>query len=139
MSLQTVTVRLPERLYQQVKQRARQMHRSVEDELVAVVAAALPTLDDLPADIADDMAQLAFLTDDELWHAARTTLPTSEAERMQALLQKRQREGLTPQEEEEANHLAYHYDRTMLVRAQAAALLKERGRDISNLKQPMST
>ena len=139
MALQNVTVKLPETLYQQVKQRARQMRRSVEDELVAVVAAALPTIDDLPTDIADDMAQLTFLTDDELWQAARTTLSASQSERMQVLLSKRQQEGLTPQEEEEAKRLAHHYDRTMLVRAQAAVLLKERGHDISTLKQPLST
>lgn len=138
MTLQTVTVRLPDVLYQQIEQRARRMRRSVEDELVAVVAAALPTLDDLPADIADEMAQLAFLTDDELWQAARTTLTPHESERMQALLLKRQREGLTEQEQQEAERLLHRYDRTMLVRAQAAVLLKDRGYDVSNLHHPTS-
>lgn len=138
MTLQTVTVRLPDVLYQQIEQRARRMRRSVEDELVAVVAAALPTLDDLPADIADEMAQLAFLTDDELWQAARTTLTPPESERMQTLLLKRQREGLTEQEQQEAERLLRRYDRTMLVRAQAAVLLKERGYDVSNLHHPTS-
>lgn len=135
MTSQTVTVQLPETLYQQVKQRARQMQRSIEDELVAVVSAALPTIDDLPDDIADDMAQLAYLTDDELWQAARTILTALQSEQMQELLSKRQREGLTPQEEEEAKRLVHYYDRTMLVRAQAVVLLKERGHDISSLKQ----
>lgn len=50
------------------------MRHSVEDELVAAVAAVLPTLDDLPSDIADKMAQLAFLADDELWRMARASL-----------------------------------------------------------------
>jgi hypothetical protein len=130
MALQTVTIKLPKSLYLRVKQRAQKMRRSIEDELIAVVAAALPTIDDLPADIADDMAQLAFLTDQELWQAARTTLNVSQSERMQALLLKRQQEGLNPQEEEEAKRLAHYYDRTMLIRAQAAVLLKERGHDI---------
>ncbi|MFQ5594707.1 MAG: hypothetical protein ACE5HA_11225 [Anaerolineae bacterium] len=134
MALQTVTVRLPDMLYQQIEQRARRMRRSVEDELVALVAAALPSMDDLPADIADEMAQLGLLTDDELWQAAVTTLTSRESERMQALLLKRQRETLTPQEEQEAKVLLHRYDRTMLVRAQAAVLLKERGHDISGLR-----
>jgi hypothetical protein len=109
------------------------MHRSVEDELVAAVAATLPTLDDLPTDIADEMAQLAYLSDDELWQAAQTELTPHESERMQALLLKRQREGLTLLEEQEVERLAHRYDRIMLVRAQAVVLLKERGYDISNL------
>jgi plasmid stability protein len=101
MAVQTVTVHLPDTLYHQVKQRADQMHRSVEDELVAVVAEALPTLDDLPTDIAEAMTQLIFLTDKELWQAASATVAASEHKRMQALLLKRQREGLTPHEEQE--------------------------------------
>ena len=136
MALQKVTVRLPDALYRQIEQRARRMQRSVEDELVAVVAEALPTLEELPADIADELAQLAFLSDEELWQAARTTLAPEEAERMQALLLKRQREGLTPEEQQEAERLLHLYDRTMLVRAQAAVLLKERGHDISSLDPP---
>lgn len=138
MALQTVTINLPDGLYQQVKNRAYQMHRSVEDELVAVVMAALPALDELPPDIAEAINQLAFLNDEELWQAARTTLATSEAERTQALLLKQQQRGVTPQEEQEIKQLAHHYDQTMLIRAKAAVLLKERGYDVSSLKQPMS-
>jgi len=137
MALETVTVRLPDVLYRQIEQRARRMHRSVEDELVAVVAEALPALEDLPADIADELAQLAFLSDEELWQAARTTLPPEESERMQTLLLKRQREGLSPEEQQEAERLLHRYDRTMLVRARAAVLLKERGHNISTL-HPMT-
>jgi hypothetical protein len=139
MTLQTVTLRLPDLIYRQIERRAQRMRRSVEDELVVVVSSALPTLDDLPADIADELAQLAYLTDAELWQAARTTLPLRDSERMQALLLKRQREGLSAAEEREAKRLAHRADRTMLVRAQAAVLLKERGHDISSLSPTRAT
>lgn len=129
MALQTVTVHLPQSLYRQIEQRANQMRRSVEDELVEVVSATLPTLDDLPTDLAGELAQLALLNDAELKQAARTTLSAGETDRMQNLLQKQQREGLTSQEAEEAKRLAQLYDRTILIRAQAAALLKKRGHD----------
>ena len=52
MTLQTITLRLPEMLYRQVEHRAQRMRRSVEDELIIVVSTALPTTDDLPLDIA---------------------------------------------------------------------------------------
>jgi ATP-dependent helicase YprA (DUF1998 family) len=110
------------------------MRRSVEDELVAVVSTALPTSEHLPQDIADDLAQLAFLTDTELWQAAQTTLSSRESERMQTLVFKRQREGLRVAEEREAQRLAHRADRVMLVRGQAAALLRDRGHDISTLR-----
>ncbi len=139
MTQQTLTVQLPDTLYRQLDRRARRMHRSVEGEMVAVLAATLPTLDDLPADIADEMVQLTFLGDDELWRAAQTTLTADETWRMQELLLKRQREGLSKQERSETRLLLHLYDRIMLVRAQAMALLKERGHDVSRLVQPPSS
>jgi plasmid stability protein len=139
MALQPITIRLPKTVYQHVVQRASKMHRSVEDELVAVVTAALPNLGDIPADIANDMAQLSFLTDKELWQIARTTLTSQEAEQMQALTWKRQREGLTAAEQQETEQLLQRYNRIMLVRAKAAVLLKERGHDVSTLLSESST
>lgn len=94
----------------------------------------LPSLDDLPSDIVDEMAQLAFLTDAELEQAAKITVTAQEVERMETLLFKLQREGLTAAEQEEANQLLHRSDQIMLVRAQAMLLLTERGLDISTLK-----
>ena len=135
MAVQDVTIRLPDRLYHQVKQRARRMQRSVEEEVVAAVEVALPALDELPLAVADEIGQMFFLTDQELWQAARSKVTSTENRRMQALLLKRQREGLSPEEETEAERLAQRQERVMLVRAQAAALLKERGQDVSDLIQ----
>ena len=136
MAVQDVTIRLPDRLYHQVKQRARRMQRSVEEEVVAAVEVALPAFDELPLAVADEIGQMSFLTDQELWQAARSTMTSTENRRMQALLLKRQREGLSPEDEAEAERLAQRQERVMLVRAQAAALLKERGQDVSDLIQP---
>ena len=135
MAVQNVTIRLSESLYHQVNLRARRMQRSVEEEVVAVVEDALPALDALPAEIADEMGPMVFLTDHELWQAARATTTSVENRRMQALLLKRQREGLSPEEETEAERLAQRQERIMLLRARAATLLKERGQDVSKLIQ----
>jgi hypothetical protein len=133
MALQTVTVRLPEMLYRQVARRAQRMRRSVEDELVEVVSTAMPTMEALPSDIVDDLEQLTYLTDAEMWEAARTTLPRQNSERMQALVLKRQGVNLTAAEDRELKRLTHLADRAMLVRAQAAVLLKERGHNIESL------
>lgn len=132
MTHQTITVHLPDILYHQIEERARRKHRSIEDELVAVVATALPTLEDIPSAITDEMDQLDYLTDKELYQVVETTLSSDEAAQMQALLLKRQREGLSAEEEAEAEGLLQRYDRMMLVRAKAIALLKKRGYDVSN-------
>lgn len=130
---QTITLRLPDTLYQQVQNRAQRLHRSIEGEVVALLSATLPTLDDLPAPIADEMAQLHFLPTPELWRVARNKLSPADNERMQELAFKRQRMGLSRSEEDEVEALHARYERTLLLRAQAMALLKERGHDVSEL------
>lgn len=132
MTVQNVTIGLSDTLYQQVKQRARRMQRSIEEEVVAVVEDALPFLDTLPVEISGELDQMAFLTDDELWNAARSSTTVTENQRMQALLLKQQDVGLSPDESAEAENLAQHQERVMLLHARAVALLKDRGQDVSN-------
>lgn len=136
MPTQALTVNLPDNLYRQVAQRAERMHSSLEDELIAVVAAALSTTSDVPVETLDAMAQLVYLNDHELWAAARMVVAPVDNERMQSLLFKRQTDGLTSSEQDEAERLLQRAEHVMLVRAQAMALLRARGYDVSHLIQP---
>ena len=92
----------------------------------------------MPTELTDELDQFAFLTDDESWQAAQTRLPTDDHRRMEALLTKQQRTGLTYDELAEAESLADRYERVVLIRAKAAVLLQERGCDISNLGPSMA-
>jgi plasmid stability protein len=134
MTLQTVTLRLPNNIYQRVKQRAQTMQRSVEDELLAVVTASLPDEEELPDQWAAEFNQLTLFTDDELWQAARATVPADKRERMTALLLRASEQDLTQDEQQEVEDLTDIFDKNMLLRATAAVLLKERGHDISILR-----
>jgi len=98
-----------------------------------VVVTAVPVGDELPADLDEAISPLSLLDDDTLWRAARTHLPTKAAAQMEDLHLKRQRQGLTETETQILIGLVRQYERTMLVRAQAAALLKQRGCDVSEL------
>lgn len=60
-------------------------------------------------------------------------MPVEAAEQLEQLHFKRQREGLTAVETDEAAALLQRYERVMLVRARAAATLKQRGHDVSVL------
>jgi plasmid stability protein len=133
MPTQSVTLHLPDPLYQRLKRRAEQAHRALEDELLDVVAAAVPVADDLPAELTEALSPLALLDDQALWRAARTRLAADAAEELEGLHLKQQREGLSASEAEQAAALLRQYERVMLVRAQAAALLKQRGHDVSVL------
>jgi plasmid stability protein len=133
MTTQTITLDLPELLYRKLKVRAAQSQRTVEDELLDVLATAVPLADDLADDLIAAITPLATLNDADLWRAAQARLPDDVAARLEALHLKRQREGLIELEEREQAGLIRQYERVMLVRAQAAAILKQRGHDVSGL------
>lgn len=125
--MQTVTVHLTENVFQQIKRLAKARQHSVEDEVAAVVAAALPLADN---DNEAQLAQLAFLSDEELEQIARTRLSEKERGRMETLSAKQRGQGLTATEQNEVDALLNRYDWLILLRAEATRLLKERGRDV---------
>jgi hypothetical protein len=69
------------------------------------------------------------LDDAALWQAATSRLADDVASELQALHDKRDCVGLTANEVQQLAALLRRYKRHMLVRAQAAALLRERGHD----------
>lgn len=133
MTVQSVTLNLPRALYDRLERRAAQTQRTVEDVLLDVLATAVPLADELPSDLAEALSPLTLLDDAALWRAARSHLPTEVAAELEALHLKRQREGLTDTETQTLARLVRQYERAMLVRAQAAALLKQRGYDVAEL------
>lgn len=134
MTGQSVTLHLPGPLYDRLKRQAERAHRTVEGALLEVVAKAVPVDDDLPEDLAEAISHLVLLDDAALWRAARSHLPTEVTAQMEGLHLKRQKDGLTEVEAQTLAGLVRQYERTMLVRAQATALLQERGHDVSELR-----
>ena len=133
MTDRTVTVTVPSTLYELLEQRAQQRERSVEDEVVLTLAASVPADDDLPADLEATLASFVALDDEILWRLARSRVAEEDAVRLEELSDQRQRAGLTNEELREAEELVQRHDRVMLVRAEAAAVLRQRGHDVSGL------
>ena len=123
----TLTVQFPEPLYQRLADRARRANRPVEAELLEVVAAAVPD------ERADTTTDLQLLDDASLWRAARGRLADEARSRLEELNDLRQRAGLSAAEAAEADVLLRQYELAVLVRAQAAAILRSRGHDVSEL------
>ncbi len=134
MTDRTVTVTMPPALYEQLQQRAAQRQRSLEDELVLPLAAMMPPDAGRPADMANTVTSLGALDDTTLWQLARSRVADEDAARLAELGDKRQRVGLSSDELHEAEELIQRHDRVLVVRAEAAALLKQRGHDVSSLQ-----
>lgn len=133
MANQSVTLQLPDDLYTRIQRRAQQAQHSIEDELVLLVLAGSLETPSLPDDLVSSLDQLTLLDDAELWRAARSHLAPDDAERLEELHLKQQRVGLDAGEEGTQALLARVYERFMLIRAQAAYLLAQRGHELSSL------
>jgi plasmid stability protein len=136
MSAHAITLHLPETLYQRFRQRAQWSHRSLETELLDAVASAVPAEGELSPELIAAIEGLEGLADDDLWRLARTTMSREASEELEALHLKQRDEGLSRDEDAARVQLIQEYERTMLIRAQAAKLLKDRGHDISRLLSP---
>jgi plasmid stability protein len=133
----TLTISLPEPLYERLRDRAQRSGRSIEAEATDVLAATVADAEPLTTELEEELASLALLDDESLWRAARNRLAAETVERLESLHFKAQDEGLTDTEAQEAATLTRRYERGVLVRAEAAYLLKQRGHDVEGLlKQP---
>jgi hypothetical protein len=132
MTTQEVTLELPESIYDQIRRAAEKTQRPINDLLLEAVIAAAPALDASSGSLRSALAHLAYLNDAALWQAARSTMLPAQRERLEALHDKQQREGLSAEELQEEQAFLELYRETLLVRAQAALLLKQRGYDVSD-------
>jgi plasmid stability protein len=137
MANQNLTLNLPDALYERLKRLAENDHRSVEEEAVERLAASIPEDEALPADLVELLDSMRGLDDETLWRAARNDLARQASAGISRLQARRKRKGLTVAEQQRLNHLLRQYDRGLLIRAEAAALLKERGHDVNVLLVPV--
>lgn len=136
MATRTVTVELPETLYQQAKVTAAATSLSLEEVLAQSIALSLPPLeDDLPTDLRAELSALMLLSDDDLWQVARSELPEEQQERLEALTELRKERELSNDEAEEFESLFAAGEKIMVRKAESYRLLTRRGYTIPWLSQ----
>jgi hypothetical protein len=128
----TITIDLPETVLQQIELVSRRQQRSVGDLVRESVIRQWQPVPALPDEVEAELAALPNLSDEALWLLARSTLTTEEQETLARLNQLAKMQPLQPTEEEQLAFLLNRYDRMLVRRAQAAALLQQRGYDLSD-------
>ncbi|MCE7982474.1 MAG: hypothetical protein DYG89_14885 [Caldilinea sp. CFX5] len=134
MTERTLTVRLPENTFLKLQKAAEVTYRSVDDLLASTIDATLIAPPDLPEALANELAALHLLGDEALWAAVLPSLSPAEQHRLEQLNHIGGERALTAAEEAEQAALLQAYYRSMLRRAQAIAILKQRGHEISPAK-----
>lgn len=128
MTLQTITLRLPEESYRRLQGMATALRRPLEEVASQTIRGNLPpAVDDLPAEFQDELAVWSNLSDEQLWRIALDSLPSDPWRRHRRLLRKNEANTLTDAEREELARLRAATDRFVVRRSYALALLKWRG------------
>jgi plasmid stability protein len=126
----TVTLTLSQAIYAEFKERADRHHRPLEDEVGMALEAAVqvtPPPQDDPLAVTD---MLQALDSDSLWRISCSQPTVQDGVFLDALVDKRRRQGLTAVEERLVADLLDRHDRIMVLRAAAVALLHKRGIDL---------
>lgn len=128
MPVATVTLQVPEILYQRLVNTAHATQQPIEKVMLhALKVGSPPEWDDVPEEFQADLAALDKLDDNSLWNIAKSRTTTAAMERYLILLEGNQNGTLTDAEKQELKELRYEADRLMLCKAQAAVLLRWRG------------
>ena len=125
-----VNLQVPEPIYRRLRRAAELTHRSVEDVLTTTVDVALPSTPDLPPDIADDLSPMSMFSDDALWAATESSLSAAGQRQLRQLTHAGGRRSLSAAEKAEMARLLELYDRAILRRAKALAILAQRGYEL---------
>jgi predicted Zn-dependent protease len=127
MTTLTVTIELPEALYQSAIQTAQATNRSFTAILQESLARTIPPLEDLPPAEARELARLSLLNDDELWRISTETLSPNQQIELETLLTRQGAGELPPNDQERLQELMDRYGQLLVQRAHAWLLLARRG------------
>jgi hypothetical protein len=131
----TITVSLPESLYEQLEAQARVAARSVDELIVLSLRRSLPPAPepDLPAEVRAELMAMERLSDAALWSIARSGANDDKIVLMDTLIARKQAGTLTPEGQAFLTQLREEADTLTLRKAHAYALLHGRGHQLPPL------
>ena len=126
MSHQSVTLDLPEDLYERVRQAAADSHKPLESVLVETIALLFgdESINDLSPN------KLDTFTDVQLWAVVQRRLAWPQDARLRELTVLGKSGALTADEQVELERLVGVVNHYVLLRSKALLLLKQRGHDV---------
>jgi hypothetical protein len=132
MSTTFVTIELPANAFKKLQETAHQQHRSINEVARDLILRELPDLPPLPPELQTELAAFANLSNEVLWVLARSTLTEPQQQELAKLNDEAQRRLLTEVEQNRQQILIDIYNRVLVHRAHAAALLRARGYDLAD-------
>ena len=122
-----ITLTPPEDISARVRQIAETTSQPVEQIVLDHLKSLSIQLPPLPSDDQAELDALHHLSDDALWTIACEQVPEDAQARAHTLMDRNSRGIITDAEADELEKLVQRADRVMLRKAEAAAILNERG------------
>ncbi|NCC30882.1 MAG: hypothetical protein EOM24_02535 [Chloroflexia bacterium] len=134
MTRNTVSIQVPEEIYQRLERLASLTKRPLETLVAQTLSAGLPPLpDDLPPTMRDALQALEQVEARVLEQVVRERMPEPEVQQFEALRERQRAGSLTPLESQALATLKHDADLRTLRKAYAAVLLKLRGQPVPSL------
>lgn len=134
MTARTVTLDLPEPVYQQLVETANSSHQTLDTVVLQSIRVGLPpSLDHLPESLRVDLWVLDSLSDNTLWQIAHSEIEGEKVALYENLLARNQNDEMTGADKTQLSLLRQEADLLMFRRTYAYALLKWRGHRIPTL------
>ncbi len=119
-----ITLNLPEKTILQAQQAAAALKRPVEDVLVDMLTAVLPSVHDAPEALQTELTQMTWVDNKTLWDIARSTMTNEDQRKLQQLSKMPNRSSA---DERMLEKLRNEYGRITLLKSRAYAILSLRG------------
>jgi len=136
MTVQTIPINIPQRLYARVERFAHLTHRSIESVLEQTLTATIPLWPrQLSPEMQAALLALETLDDSALWQIAVSMAAPSWQLRLSELLAQNKIAPLSEAEQNEVTQLQFQADLLMLRKGYAFVLLKWRGHQLPSLAE----
>jgi len=128
MNEQTITVTLPNSVYERIRTTALAASMTSEEVIKQSVSLLLPAFEsDIPPNIRLNFTKLPLLNDIQLWKTANSIMNNSHQLRLEELAELQKYRSLTKSEQSELNNLMNEAHQIMLCKAEARRILAQRG------------
>lgn len=132
----TLTLTIPDTLYQHFEVKARASQSSVDAYILETLhrQSPPPVEDDLPVDLQAELHAMEALSDEALWAIARSKMNEDKLALYEVLLERNRANSLTVEGREMLASLGKEADYLMVRKSQAYALLHSRGHKLPPIK-----
>lgn len=131
MNEQTITVTLPDSVYERIKATAQVNSLTSEEVIKQSVILLLPAFEsDIPSNHRLSLTKLPLLNDIQLWKIANSVMNHTQQLRLEDLAELQKNKLLSEDEQSELEELMNEAQQIMLCKAEAKRILAQRGHTI---------